>query len=143
VYNNFRAFSTPQSRLIDSTVVCRRGASLTLTMNLHNSTLKQKRIEQERKARDRAEKDRKEKEEKDKKKKPDSPADKYGKNMCKYAWRGNLKRVQRCIRKGGSVEYQNPLSLSRPVHRACLGGSLEVVKFLGEWQSAKFFFWPF
>lgn len=101
-------------------------------MNLHNTTLRQKRLEQERKARDRAEKDRKEKETADAKRKPDSSADKYGKNLCKYAWRGNLKRVQRCIRKGGSPEYANPLSLSRPVHRACLGGSLEVVKYLGE-----------
>lgn len=80
-------------------------------MNLHNTSLREKRLEQNRKARDRAEKDRKEKEEKDKKKKPDSPADKYGKNMCKYAWRGNLKRVQRCIRKGGSVEYVSCFAL--------------------------------
>jgi hypothetical protein len=28
------------------------------------------------------------------------------------------------------VEYANPISLSRPLHRAALGGSLETVTFL-------------
>lgn len=77
-----------------------------------------------------AEKKRKEEEEKKKKKVPDTPAVKYGKNLCKYAWRGNKKRCERCIRKGASVEYAHPISLSRPLHRACLGGSMEVVRYL-------------
>lgn len=29
------------------------------------------------------------------------------------------------------MEFQHPISLARPLHRACLGGSLEVVKYLG------------
>jgi ankyrin repeat protein len=28
------------------------------------------------------------------------------------------------------VEFQHPISLARPLHRACLGGALDVVKFL-------------
>jgi hypothetical protein len=64
-------------------------------MNLHNTTLRQKKQEESSKERARLEKEAKEKADKDKKKKVDTPAEKYGKNMCKYAWRGNLKRVQR------------------------------------------------
>ena len=53
-----------------------------------------------------------------------------GKALCKYAWRGNVKRCQRCLRKGASVEFANPISMSRPLHRAALGGSLETVTWL-------------
>lgn len=83
-----------------------------------------------------AEKQRKEAEEARKKKKPVTPGDKYGKNLCKYAWRGNVKRCLRCLRKGASVEYAHPISLSRPLHRAALGGSLEVVTLLVEKHKA-------
>ncbi len=53
-----------------------------------------------------------------------------GKALCKYAWRGNIKRCTRCLRKGASPEFANPISLSRPLHRAALGGSLETVTWL-------------
>jgi hypothetical protein len=108
--------------------------------------------DRERRRRDEAEKEKKRKEEEEKKKKtkPPTPAEKYGgervlvasprlltflsprtgKALCKYAWRGNVKRCTRCVRKGASVEFANPISMSRPLHRAALGGSLETVTWL-------------
>ncbi len=109
--------------------------------------------DRERRRREEADKEKKRKEEEEKKKKtkPPTPAEKYGKNhrvleglgfshfsvlenagkaLCKYAWRGNVKRCTRCLRKGASVEFANPISMSRPLHRAALGGSLETVTWL-------------
>ncbi len=114
-----------------------------------NPTKAEKDRERRRREEKEKEKQRKEEEEKKKKTKPDTPAVKYGKNLCKYAWRGNVKRCMRCIRKakkrerflfvlshfplflqGASVEFAHPISLARPLHRAALGGSLETVTFL-------------
>ena len=101
-----------------------------------NLTLAEKNRERQRRAKREDEKQAKEEAEKERKKPAETSASKYGKALCKYAWRGNVKRCQRCVRKGASIEFTHPISLARPLHRACLGGSLEVAKWLVEEKGA-------
>ena len=102
-----------------------------------NLTLAEKQRERRRRREKEADKEARERAAREAGRPPPSAAAKYGGALCKYAWRGNVRRMERCVRKGASPEYAHPISLARPLHRAALGGSLAAVRWLAETHAAR------